>query len=450
MERLAAGLRALGAHADVVTRATCPPPTIREKRLERGIRRRIKHGRTPVSNTLFTADWPAYDVTGHPAVVAADVVNVHWAAGFVNAAGVRRLVQTGKRVAWTLHDMRPYTGGCHYAAGCRGFTGACQACPQLVGALGDLPSRSLARARRRLAGMPLVFIAPSRWMADELTKSAVFDPRSHVVRVIPTGLDLDLYRPADSADVRRRLGLPHDAFCILLGSVSLAEHRKGIDAALAAIARAAASLVGRGSTPPIVLTYGAGETAIPGVPVKSLGSLDEAGVIEAVQACDIHLTMAREDNLPNTVMESLACGRPVVGTATGGIPDMITDGVNGWLVPVDDVEATATVIERLALDRPLVARAGLHARMIAEERWDARLQAQRYLALAEAWPVRPLPMAPRASQAFGTRTESFTPAAAVIHHGGPLRGPLRRLRRVARRAMRPRGVARTGSGETLR
>jgi glycosyltransferase involved in cell wall biosynthesis len=450
MERLATGLRALGAHVDVVTRLDCPPPTTREKRLERAIRRSIKHGRTSVSNTLFTADWPAQDVTGHPAVVAADVVNVHWAAGLVNAAGVRRLVQTGKRVAWTLHDMRPYTGGCHYAAGCRGFTSTCQACPQLIDGLHDLPSRSLARARRRLAGIPLVFLAPSRWMADELTQSAVFDPRSHVVRVIPTGLDLELYRPADSAGVRHRLGLPLDTFCILLGSVSLFEHRKGIEVALAAVARATASLVARGCTPPVVLTYGAGEVSVPGVHVKSLGSLDEAGVIEAVQASDIHLTMAREDNLPNTVMESLACGRPVVGTATGGIPDMITDGVNGWLVPVDDVAAAATVIERLALDRSLVALVGTHARTIAEGRWHARIQAERYLALSEAWPVVPFSSAPGASLAVGTRTESFTPAAAVIHRGGPLRGPLRRLRRVALRAIRPRGVAKTVPAEPLR
>lgn len=445
MERLAAGLRLIGAHVDVVTRADCPSPSSTEKRLERAIRRGIKYGRTPSSNTLFTADWPAQDVTGHPAVAAADIVNVHWATGLVNAAGVRRLVQTGKRVAWTLHDMRPFTGGCHYAAGCRGFAGNCQACPQLSRAIHDLPARSLARARRRLSGLPLVFIAPSQWMADELECSTVFDARCHAVRVIPNGLDLDRYRPADSADVRLRLGLPLDALCILLGSVSLAEHRKGIDVAVAAVAHAARSLVARGRTVPVVLTYGSGQLTIPGVVCKNLGSLDETGVIEAVHASDIHLTMAREDNLPNTVMEALACGRPVVGTATGGIPDMVQDGENGWLVPVDDVNATASVIEQLALDRSLVGIAGQRARATAEERWDASLQAQRYLALAGAWPVEPFPSIPMTLPMTGPRSERFTPAAAVIHGGGPLRGPLRRMRRVAMRAIlsrsRPRGSA---------
>jgi glycosyltransferase involved in cell wall biosynthesis len=284
-------------------------------------------------------------------------------------------------------------------------------------------------------------------MGEELSRSAVFDPRSHVVRVIPYGLDLDRFCPAPSAGVRRRLGLPLDALCILLGSVSLGEHRKGIAVALAAVARATASLVGRGSTPPIVLTYGAGDVSLPGVRIKSLGSLDEAGVIEAVHASDIHLTMAREDNLPNTVMEALACGRPVVGTATGGIPDMVEDGVNGWLVPVGDVDAAANVIECLALDRSLVAIAGRQARASAEEQWDAGIQAGRYLALAEAWPVGAVEAPAMTHRASSPRTESFTPAAAVIHRGGPLRGPLRRLRRVAMRAMRTRGVARPSASE---
>lgn len=450
MERLAAGLRANGAHVDIVTAAECLQAGPRQKRLERPIRRAIKHGRTSLSNTLFTADWPAHDVTGHAAVAAADLVSVHWVAGFMSAAGIRRLVEAGKRVAWTLHDMRPFTGGCHYAAGCRGFAGNCQACPQLVRSLHDLPARSLARARRRLAGVPLVFIAPSQWMADELECSTVFDSQCHAVRVIPNGLDVERYRPAAAAPIRQRLGLPQDSLCILLGSVSLQEHRKGIDVAIAAITRAAAALAAHGSQPLVVLSYGSGQLAIPGVISRNLGSLDEAGVIEAVHACDLHLTTAREDNLPNTVMEALACGRPVLGTATGGIPDMVKDGATGWLVPVDDVHATASVIERLACDRGLVASAGVKAREYAESHWDARLQASRYLSLVDAWPVQSLPARHFAKQTAATNTESITPAAAVVHRGGALRGPLRHLRRVAMRTVFARSRTRSSSGDSRR
>lgn len=116
MERLATALRVAGARLDLVTRADMPTPVAAARRLDRLVRRGIRQRRTPLSNTLFTADWPAWDVVCHPAVAAADLVNVHWVAGFVAAAGIRRLVESGRPVAWTLHDMRAFTGGCHYTS----------------------------------------------------------------------------------------------------------------------------------------------------------------------------------------------------------------------------------------------------------------------------------------------------------------------------------------------
>ena len=113
MERLAAGLRAAGAEVDVVTRATCDWPN-GMRQLDRRIRRRIRHGRTPRSNTLFTPDWPTWDVAAHPAITSSDLVNVHWVAGFLGADGLRRIVASGRPLVWTLHDMRAFTGGCHY------------------------------------------------------------------------------------------------------------------------------------------------------------------------------------------------------------------------------------------------------------------------------------------------------------------------------------------------
>jgi glycosyltransferase involved in cell wall biosynthesis len=440
MERLAAALRVAGARVDLLTRADMPAAPTSVRRVERILRRGIRHGRTPLSNTLLTADWPAWDVAGHPAVAAADLVNVHWVAGFVSAAGIRRLVESGRPVAWTLHDMRPFTGGCHYASGCEGFTTDCRGCPQLAPRLHALAARSLARARRRLKGVPLEFIAPSRWLAGELVRSRLFDEASHRVRVIPNGIDLDRYAAGDRAAARRRLGLPAEGLAILLGSVALDERRKGAGFAAEAVARAAAELARRNRSPaPLVVTYGSGELVIPGVACRHLGRLDEAGVLEALQASDLHLTMAREDNLPNTVMEALACGLPVVATRTGGHPEMVADGVEGWLVAVDDAPAAAATLIRLAEDPATVRAAGRRGRERAEREWDARLQARRYLELAAECRARQRAARVTESVAASGRSTTaalapsrLTPAAvAALHRGGPLRGPLRRLRRLA-------------------
>ena len=430
LERLVAAIRAAGGQADVVTRAEMPPLAAAGQRLERLLRRGIRRSRTEVSNTLFTADWPAWDLVGHPAVAAADLVNVHWVAGFIAAAGIRRLVESGRSVAWTLHDMRPFTGGCHYAGGCPGYLRDCTACPQLVPALEALPVRALARARRRLAGVPLVFIAPSRWLADEVRRASLFDEASHRVVVIPNGIDLARYAPGDRQAARQRLGLPAEGLAILLGSVSLEERRKAAGLAANAVARAAAELARRGTAAGlVVVTYGSGEIQIPGVACRHLGRLDEAGVLAALHACDVHLTMAREDNLPNTVMEALACGLAVVATRTGGHPEMIADGVEGRLVPVDDAAAAAAALLGLAEDPAVVRLAGERGRRRAEREWDSALQARRYLELAAECRARPQPPSPAPAPLAAT---PFTPAAAVVlHRGATLRGPFRRLRRLA-------------------
>ena len=427
MERLAAGLRYRGASVDVVTRdALFPEPLL----LERRVRRIVKHARTDVSNTLFTTDWPTWDVAGHPAVAAADVVNLHWVAEFVGAESIRRIVATGTPLVWTLHDMRPFTGGCHYASGCAGFTADCHSCPQVSAAIGAAPTRSLARSGRRLRGLPITFVTPSRWLAGELGRSSLHDPRFHSIHVIPNGIDLNRYAPTvDRTAARRRLGLPEVGLAILLGSASLDERRKGAREAGVAISAMCARRrdLDAGGPSPFLITYGHGTFAIEGLEVRHLGQLDEDGVITAIHASDVHLSMTREDNLPNTVMEAMACGVPVVGTNVGGLPDMVTDGVDGWLVSLDDATDAGGILARLAGDLAAVATAARHARGRAVADWDYRRVGDRYLKL-----MADLPRHQQTAVASGgLHPLRITPsAAAVLASRAVARGPSRRLRRL--------------------
>ncbi|MFM7207143.1 MAG: glycosyltransferase [Planctomycetaceae bacterium] len=418
MERMVSGMRRCGAIVDVVTRAAVGTGRLPG---ERRVRRIVTRSRTAASNTLFTLDWPTWDVLAHPAVAAADVVNVHWVAGFLGAESIRRIVTAGKPVLWTMHDMRPFTGGCHYASGCEGFTTGCGSCPQVDESIHDAPRRAAAAARRRLGGVPITFVAPSRWLAGELLRSSLHDPEAHAVAVVPNGLDLDRHTPApDKAAARRRLSLPERGLGILIGSVSLDERRKGGREAAAALAALAAWTAA--DPPPFVVTYGAAAPAIDGLVTRHLGPCDEAGVIAALHASDVHLTMTREDNLPNTVIEAMACGVPVLGTAVGGLPEMITDGLDGWLVPRDDAAAAAGILVRLAADPAAAPAAGREARRRAVADWDDRRAAMRYLDLAAA-----LVRAGAAREATGG-VHVLRPSAAVAGLIGrriPFRSPRR-------------------------
>lgn len=390
MQRLVASLRLNGLEPRVVTLEGCDDPAIERtharygetRRLARKVRRAIKRARSPLTNTMFTADWPAWDVSHHPAVQAADIVNVHWVAGFLNGDSIRRIALAGKALVWTLHDQRAFTGGCHYTAGCDGFTDRCRACPQLVGEARDAARRTLRRAISALADVPITFIAPSRWLAAELERSACFNPALHAVHVVPYDIDTSRFSPGiNKKEMRVRLGLPTAGLGLVMGSVSLAEERKGARQAKKAVELLRDELrrSAYAGPPPFLVTYGEEAVEIEGFACHHCGPQGQSGVIDILRACDVHLTMTREDNLPNTVMEALACGLPTVGTRVGGMPDMLEHGRHGWLVDRDDSRAAAACLASLVANPAQIVPVARAARQRCLELYAQGTQGARYL-----------------------------------------------------------------------
>lgn len=389
MQRLVDSLQLTGLQPRVVTLEGCDDPAIERtharhgdtKRLARKVRRAIKRARSPLTNTMFTADWPAWDISRHPAVLSADIINVHWVAGFLNGDSIRRLALAGRAIVWTLHDERAFTGGCHYTAGCDGFTRRCEACPQLVGEAAYAAERVLRRSRSALQDIPLTFVSPSRWLAGELTRGALFNPHRHEVHVVPYDIDTSRFAPAgDRRSLRSQLALPPEGVGIVMGSVSLAERRKGARQAREAVELLRDELrrVGRPGPPPFLVTYGEEAVEVEGFVCRHFGPQEESGVIDILRACDVHLMMTREDNLPNTVMEALACGIPTVGTRVGGVPDMVEHGRHGWLVDRDDSRAAAACLASLVTHPEQLVTVGRAARQRCLELYAPGTQGARY------------------------------------------------------------------------
>jgi len=347
-----------------------------------------QRARTARSDTPFSSDLPTSPVADHPAVRRSDVLHLHWVAGWLSAYEIRRLQDLGKPIVWTLHDQFPFTGGCHYAQTCRGFVRACARCPQLQPDAQPLASLTLAQKRDFIDPARLRLAAPSRWLARCARESALF--RTSRIDVVPYGLDVSARRTISRAAAREALDIPADAVVVFASSVNHRETRKGdahLVEALGLIHKGASRRSAGLERRLLVLTAGDGarDGAVGGFTARTLGALaaDDPRLSQAYRAADVFVLPSLEDNLPNTLLEAMAAEVPVVAYRTGGIPDMLEDGVNGRVVRRGDVKALADALGTLLTDETLRRRLGAAAGASALAKVDWSIQATAYVRMYE-------------------------------------------------------------------
>lgn len=212
-------------------------------------------------------------------------------------------------------------------------------------------------------------------MAAEVQRSSLF---GHLpVHVIPNGLDTSVFSPADRTHARVVLGLPLHAKIVLFVAVSVDNRRKGF-------AQLAAALAGLSDEPDLVLVS-IGKNPPPlAAPIAHhpLGVVEDDSRLALVySAADLFVIPSLQDNMPSTVLESLACGTPVAGFDTGGISELVRPGQTGWLAPVGDVEGLRAAMRRLLRNDDERLAMGRRCREIALAEYRQELQAQRYLEL---------------------------------------------------------------------
>ncbi len=341
--------------------------------------RRLQRRVECVHGPLFSLDWTVFGRGPLRQLPPADVYHLHWAADLVDFRWLPALAQRAP-VVWTLHDMNPFTGGCHYDEGCGRFEDACGRCPLLASAdPGDVSARVLRRKASALAAVSaerLTVVTPSRWLAGEARRSTAFGRFD--AHVLPNGINLETFRPAeDRAAVRQRFGFqPQDRVVLFVADV-LNDVRKG----WAELARALAEISRLPSLR--VLTLGSGDTQhMSGPHFRHLGQLKDAAAIrDAYCAADVFVIPSLQDNFPNTVLESLACGTPVAGFAAGGITEAVEDGTCGSLAPVGDTAELARRLTALLTDETTRAAMGAAGRTRAQALYGLETQAAACLQL---------------------------------------------------------------------
>lgn len=269
----------------------------------------------------------------------ADIIHLHWInQGMLSIGEIAKILKSGKKVVWTLHDMWSFTGICHHAAGCDHYENLCGHCPYLKAPSKDDLSRNVFRRKESAyAGREITFVTCSNWL-KELAQKSPLTLNHHLVS-IPNPIDTGTYRPMDRKEIRRKLGLPLDKKIVLFAAVKAADKRKGTDYLVEA-----ARLMAQRSDDLLFLIVGKRGEEVKqqlSLPAISMGYLSPQQMPELYNAADLFVTPSLQENLPNTIMEAMSCGTPCLGFSIGGIPEMIDHRLNGYVAEYKNAQDLA-------------------------------------------------------------------------------------------------------------
>ena len=332
---------------------------------------------------LFRADTGSFGVMGiadHPLVKEADVINIHWTSqGMLSISAIKKLMLQGKRIVFTMHDMHYFTGICHYANTCENYIKECGNCQYLGGGRNNDLSHKIFAAKNSLPGRnTLKFVACSNWLADVAKKSGMM----HDCEILhaPNPIDTEVFRPMDKEDAKKRFGISSDKKVILCGADNYSDDRKGYKYLIKALHHIH-SQNPQYNKKITLLIFGKGDIR----PFKKLPyEIVQAGYIKTdadlaalYSAGDVYVSPSLEDNLPNTIMESLACSTPCAAFAIGGIPEMIENGVNGRLAKPKDHESLADAVIKILFAYDSI-KLSQNARCKVETEFSEPIIAMRY------------------------------------------------------------------------
>lgn len=290
------------------------------------------------------------DITRTREFREADIIHLHWVCqGMLSIDGIARIMNSGKRVIWTLHDEWPYLGVCHYRGECK--EAECRHCPLISG---SLPATIYSRKHSLYQHCHPTFVGCSQWITNQARLALPSGRVEHINNCIPSAL----FCPTDMHQARLSLSLPQDKRLLLFCSQNVTDERKGIIYLSEALEYLSAEDLH-------IVIVGKNAEKIP-LPDKFgttlFGSISEREMPMLYNAVDAFVTPSLQDNLPNTIAEAMSCGTPCVGFDVGGIPEMIDHLENGYVARYRDARDLAEGI-RFVICHDLRAQA--HSKALA-------------------------------------------------------------------------------------
>lgn len=287
---------------------------LRRKKWANIIRQHFRPTTPPASNPIGWGSIEMFEKFPKP-----DVWNLHWVSWFLDWGNLLPWMAEQAPIVWTLHDLNPLRGIWHYEPQPEERT------PERL----KYEAEAMEIKRRALAKVPkdrITFVGPSKWMVEECRKSPI--TAGFPCENIPYGLDTDVFQERPRERMREIFGITDTEFVIGFVAESINDPRKGMHLLLEALQQLPTT-----QNNIHLLIAGSGIIQSIGFATTHVGSIQNGVLLSHFySACDLFVCPSTQDNLPNTVLEALACGTPILGFSIGGLPDMVDSPAIGTLV----------------------------------------------------------------------------------------------------------------------
>ena len=314
---------------------------------------------------LFNPGVFGSDISRHPLIQQADIVHMHWVNfGFLSVSDIAQLTKLNKPVFWTLHDMWAFTGGCHHSGACEHFQQNCGECKFLKNPNPtDLSYRMWEAKKTGFGNKNLHIITCSDWLGNRARQSSILG--GHTIITIPNAIDTEFFSPDASS-----MGLDPKKKYVLFVAMRVNAPAKGFHLLKEALQHLDPS------TTELLIVGGEMTEELP-LKAHNFGLVkDPAKMRDIYAAADVFVTPSLEENLPNTIMEAMACGTACVGFEVGGIPEMIDHEKTGYVAQAFETADLAKGINWCLASKT----AGTKSRERALQLYDQNTVAQQHLA----------------------------------------------------------------------
>ena len=337
---------------------------------------------------LFSIASKGINVAKERVIRDSDIINLHWInKNFLSLKSLKQLGKLNKPIVWTLHDMWAFTGGCHYSNDCKRYEEICGKCPILGSEnLKDLSWKLLSQKLKYFKGLNLTIVSPSNWLAYCVKKSSLFSKNR--TEVIPYSVDTIIFKPINRTMARKILNLPARKLLILfVVSPGASIERKGINSFIESLLIAENNFPWVSKNLEVIILGASHSEKIHNIPFKThfLGTMhDDFAINLCYNSADLYALTSLSDNLPNTVIESLSCGTPVVGFNVGGVPDMIQHKKNGYIASYGSAEDITRGIKWVLEDKKRLKKLSEKARENVLKNYTYEIIGKKYLDLYES------------------------------------------------------------------